>query len=437
MLVSRTRPGPASAVAARPETAAVARSGSERILSIDVLRGLVMFTMIFVNDLAGVSDAIVPAWMKHFHGKSGMTFVDLVFPAFLFIVGMSIPFALGSRLNRGEPPWKTVLHVVVRTVSLLWIGILMVNETPDSVKMGWSGALWCVLMYASAILAFCTVTPRSKGEKPASRARSFRILSGTLRLIGVVSLVYLAFAFRGKDGHRIIQLFPFSLHTEWYGILGLIGWAYLVGSLVFLVCRSNRTALLGCAVLLMCFYPADQTGAFDHFWLARYVGMGATLGSLAAITVAGLLLGTILVTPDTGSEWRRARFTLCFIGACAMGAWLLHGLYGINKNRATPSWCLWACAITALLWFILHCVIEGRPAGAVARPLVLAGQNVFLAYLLSEVLPSAIELLRLDDWYAGLAAPGLAHAVARSAGCALILLAATTGLNRLGLRLKL
>src|SRR5664280_792831 len=95
---------------------------SARITSIDALRGLVMFTMIYVNDLAGVSDKIVPAWMKHFHGKSGMTFVDLVFPAFLFIVGMSIPFGLGSRLNKGEPLWKIILHVAVRTLSLLFIG---------------------------------------------------------------------------------------------------------------------------------------------------------------------------------------------------------------------------------------------------------------------------------------------------------------------------
>src|ERR1700710_2086941 len=70
----------------------------ERIVSIDALRGFVMFMMIFVNDLAGAPEKIVPDWMVHFsdrhHGGSGMTFVDLVFPAFLFIVGMSIPFAL-------------------------------------------------------------------------------------------------------------------------------------------------------------------------------------------------------------------------------------------------------------------------------------------------------------------------------------------------------
>src|SRR3954469_5337995 len=93
-----------------------------RITSIDALRGFVMFTMIFVNDLAGAPRKLVPDWMVHFsdrHKGSGMTFVDLVFPGFLFIVGMSIPFALGSRLNKGEPVWKTFSHILVRTVSLL------------------------------------------------------------------------------------------------------------------------------------------------------------------------------------------------------------------------------------------------------------------------------------------------------------------------------
>src|SRR5580704_13994426 len=98
-----------------------------RVVSIDAARGLVMFTMIFVNDIAGVSHKVVPDWMRHFKGRSGMTFVDLVFPAFLFIVGMSIPSALGGRLRSGEPVWRTLLHVASRTLALLVIGILMVN----------------------------------------------------------------------------------------------------------------------------------------------------------------------------------------------------------------------------------------------------------------------------------------------------------------------
>src|SRR5262245_12919486 len=81
-----------------------------RILSVDALRGFVMFMMIFVNNLAGAGK-VVPDWMVHFsdrhRGGSGMTFVDLVFPAFLFIVGMSVPLALGGRMAKREPLWKT------------------------------------------------------------------------------------------------------------------------------------------------------------------------------------------------------------------------------------------------------------------------------------------------------------------------------------------
>jgi heparan-alpha-glucosaminide N-acetyltransferase len=408
-----------------------------RITSIDALRGLVMFTMIYVNYIAGVSDKIVPAWMKHFHGKSGMTFVDLVFPAFLFIVGMSIPFGLGSRLSKGEPLWKIILHVAARTISLLFIGILMVNETPSSEKMGWSGALWATLMYFAAILAFCTIAPPQESAPVASHKGTFRMVSLALRLLGLATLVYLAFAFRGEDGHRIISLAPFSIHTEWYGILGLIGWAYLVGAMVYLVFRGHRTALLGSAVLLLCLYPADQHGAFSNFWLAHYVGIGGTLGSQASITVAGLLLATILMAPDTGTARSRTGFTLLFIAGSAAGALLLHGLYGINKNNATPSWCLWACAITAALWLLFYFVSEVSPSGFIAKPFAIAGQNVFLAYLISDMLPSVINLLHLDDCYGRLAGASLAHAVACSAGCAVVILCLTAALNRVGFRLKL
>jgi len=57
-----------------------------------------------------------------------MTFVDLVFPAFLFIVGMSIPFALNSRLQIGQPLWKTLVHILTRALALLLVGVLMVER---------------------------------------------------------------------------------------------------------------------------------------------------------------------------------------------------------------------------------------------------------------------------------------------------------------------
>lgn len=408
-----------------------------RVASIDALRGLVMFMMIFVNDLAGAGK-VVPDWMVHYsdrhRGGSGMTFVDLVFPAFLFIVGMSIPLALGGRRAKGEPVWATPAHVVVRTLSLLFIGILMVHETPDTAALGWPGDWWCVLMYLCAIGAFGSIAPFA--AKSEAALQTSRIISLCTRAAGLTGLIWLAFAFRGPNGERIISLAPFSIVTSWYGILGLIGWAYLVACMVFLVFVTNRTAILGCMVLLMCLFIADKRGVFEGFWLRRIVSIGETLGSLPGITVCGLLLGSTLSAVDSTTLKARTKFTVCLIAGCAAGALLLNRAYGISKNNATPSWCLWSCAITATLWYVLFLICDVHPVKRISQPLALAGQNVLLAYLLSEMLPGLLDALGLGSAYGHLGA-SLPSAIARSALCGVLILVVSTSLNRIGFRLRL
>src|SRR5689334_15647387 len=189
---------PETVVSPAPTTAEASSATvlrAPRIASIDALRGFVMFTMIFVNDLAGAPRRLVPDWMVHFsdrhRGASGMTFVDLVFPAFLFIVGMSIPIALGSRLNRGEPRWRIMLHVATRTLALLAIGILMVNGESSARETGeWSPAWWATAMFLSAIFAFATISPRGA---ELNRIQFWRIFNLCLRAIGFAGLVYCAF----------------------------------------------------------------------------------------------------------------------------------------------------------------------------------------------------------------------------------------------------
>jgi predicted acyltransferase len=405
---------------------------NSRITSIDALRGFVMFMMIFVNDLAGAPERIVPDWMSHFSDRhrtgSGMTFVDLVFPAFLFIVGMSIPFALGLRLNRREKLYLVMLHVVTRSAALLAIGILMVNGESGA------SARWWATMFTSAILAFCTIRPPGPANGPA---KLWKTLTVCARVVGAIGMIYSAFAFRDRQGNHMLTLAPFFLNTSWYGILGLIGWAYLAAATLYLIFRTHRTALLGCVALMTCFYAADQHQFFDHFWPARFVDFGGTLGSQAAITVSGVLLASILVTPDTVALNARVKFTLFFISGFAFAALLWNGLYGISKNEATPSWCLWSCAITATLWLGFHFVCDVKRVKMIARPLSMAGQNVLLAYLLSEMMDSILRLLHLGDWYYRLSEASLTAAITRSAACGVAILLLTVGLNRVGFRLKL
>ncbi len=410
---------------------------SSRILSIDALRGFIMLIMIFVNDLAIIKGNTVPDWMVHFSDRakgSGMTFVDLVLPAFIFIVGMSIPFAINAIQRKGKTSIQIVWHILIRTLSLLFLGVLMTHGWPIATHIGWSAPLWETLMGVCAILAFCQIS--SPNGSPATH-KTLVITTTLCHIIGFVGLIFLAFQFVGKQGSHIMTFSPFHMNTGWWGILGIIGWAYGIASLIYLTFQNHRTALLGCMVLLLCLIPAAKTQIFSGLWLADYVDIGKTLGSQPAIAVAGMLLSTILITPDKKTVRERIWFTVLFSIATALGAVLLNGLYGISKNQATPSWALWACAITASFWLFFYIICEVKPIRLLSKPLILAGNNALLAYLLSAIYFSFIINVGLGDWYKSIGQLDLIHAVLRALSVSVVLLGCTIMLNRIGFRLKL
>ena len=178
-----------------------------RVQSIDVVRGLTVLLMLFVNDMAGVDDA--PAWLKHIQPTTadGLTLPDFVFPAFLFIVGLSIPFGIEARRGRGESWGSGWGHVLRRTASLLVIGVFMVNSPASD--GGWLDPnIWWLLTYAGVILVW-------NDWGGASR------LVWGLRVAGGVVLLVAAILFRGTGTEPGF----IELTTQWWGILGLIGWA--------------------------------------------------------------------------------------------------------------------------------------------------------------------------------------------------------------------
>src|SRR3990170_2351014 len=100
-----------------------------RVASIDILRALTMVLMIFVNDLWSLKD--IPAWLGHVErGVDGIGLADVVFPAFLFIVGLSLPFAVDNRRKKDDTELQLVMHVLVRTIALLVLGEFLVIGEP-------------------------------------------------------------------------------------------------------------------------------------------------------------------------------------------------------------------------------------------------------------------------------------------------------------------
>src|ERR1700761_2533692 len=92
-----------------------------RLASIDAFRAQTMFFMIFVNDL--ILDKQIPDWLEHAReGEDRLGFADTIFPAFLFIVGLSIRLAIRHGREKGFPKWKTIWNILRRSFALLVMG---------------------------------------------------------------------------------------------------------------------------------------------------------------------------------------------------------------------------------------------------------------------------------------------------------------------------
>jgi predicted acyltransferase len=94
----------------------------ERLLALDVFRGMTLVAMTVVNMPGDEHFTYAP--LAHVRWN-GWTIADLIFPFFIFIVGVAIPYSFAGRLARGESKGKLVTHILLRTVVLFAVGVFM------------------------------------------------------------------------------------------------------------------------------------------------------------------------------------------------------------------------------------------------------------------------------------------------------------------------
>ncbi len=208
---------------------------ARRVASIDVFRGLTMLVMIFVNDVAGVRN--LPWWTYHMPGNvSGMTYVDVVFPAFLFALGLSLPPAVSNRLAKENSMGKLWVHIVLRSLSLAVLGLGLANvEKGNASLMGMSSNRWGLLFLLAAILVWYVYPSRR---------------SSWLRVLGVIGLVTLFAIFRRSASNGQARW----LDVSYWEILGLIGWTYLA---VCLLLHPYSAMEVGAGTLVSRFRRAE------------------------------------------------------------------------------------------------------------------------------------------------------------------------------------
>ncbi len=360
------------------------QSVSGRIESIDIIRGITILVMIFVNDIIGVPGT--PGWMKHMpSGIDGMTFVDLVFPAFLFIIGMAMPFSIGRRLQKDADLWPTWKHILVRIFGLLIIGFYMVNSDVVSAEGAVNPHIWTFIMYVCVIFIWNT---RNANNQFLSKK--------SLKYAAALVLIVLAFLYTGNNQEGLIQM-----RTHWWGILGLIGWAYLIAALIYIPLRNSQLGILGGVVLLYCFYMADEAGLLSQFYLSRtFMHSSYTLGSHPAIILSGVLLGNMLYQHKMNANHIYIlKWAFGFSLSLLIGGFLLHELkdihvmFIISKNPGTVPWCLISSALTIWIWMVIYWLIDIKGFKTWTIILKPAGANPLFAYILAPFVMTCFALL--------------------------------------------
>src|SRR5882757_4710188 len=188
-----------------------------RLLSVDAFRALNMLCMIFINDLSGVKG--IPYWMDHAKRmQDTMGFADTIFPGFLFIVGLSIPLAINRKLQKGESFGAISFSILSRSFTLLVMGFLHVNLESYSSTSALPEYAWEILITIAFFLIWL--------DYPDTLDKVKRyILIGA----GWAILIVMAILYKGVDRQGDIH----GLRPEWWGILGIIGWSYLVCAFVY------------------------------------------------------------------------------------------------------------------------------------------------------------------------------------------------------------
>lgn len=384
-----------------------------RIQSIDAFRALIMFLMIFVNDVAGVKS--IPKWIEHTPADAdGMGFSDYIFPAFLFIVGLSLPFALQKRLEKGNSHFTTLAHVFLRASALIIMGFFHVNlESYDSARAVFSYPSYTILLTLSFFLIWL--------DYPRQFPQKLRYL---LIGIGLSGLIALAYVYKGGTAAN-----PKTLEPSWWGILGIIGWAYLYSALSYLLFAKQQL------LLILSFLTYASINVCSHLGLLS-INMG-TLGDASSVTLimAGVLLASYYKNrkPNT-ADFKFLAYLFSFaLLALAFGFFIRPFAGGISKIYATPAWVFICMGISIMLYSLLILIVDKMGKTTWFSLIRAGGSSTLTCYLLPYLVYSIFNLL--DFWYPPYLSTGFLG-ICRSLLFSLFIIQIATILERKAIRLQ-
>jgi len=309
-----------------------------RVVSIDALRGFDMFWIIggdaffrALFALIGTSWALALQDQLEHTAWDGFTFYDLIFPLFLFIVGLSMPFAISRRLQRGDDRGALYGHIFKRAVTLFILGLVYNHILAlDFSNFRWTGVLQRIaICYLLAALVFMNL--RVKGQAITAGA----ILVGYWLVMMLVPVPGIGAGVLTPEGN----------------LAGYIDRLWLPGR-------------------FCCYKLGDNEGIL-------------TMVPAVATTLLGGLAGHLLRSSLEG--FKKLRWLLA-AGVAALVAGLIWGLvFPINKLLWSSSYVLFTAGWSLLLLALFYWLVDIRGYQKWAFPFIVIGMNPITIYVAQSV----------------------------------------------------
>jgi predicted acyltransferase len=343
------------------QSAAPARAPSVRVLSVDVLRGLTIAFMILVND-PGDWTHVYPqldhaAW-------NGWTLTDLVFPSFLFLIGMSLIFSLQSRIRRGDSRLSLAGHILRRAV-----------------------IIFAIKMFLSAYPHFHLAH---------------------LRIYGVLTRIALCYLCAGLLCLLTRKIIPLACITAalligYWALMRLVpvpGFGVPTRDIPLLDPVGNLTAWIDRGVSAITL-RTNNMGRLYRI-TSDPEGLLSTLPAIAT-TLLGSITAVFMRSPQYTPATKSNVFALAGALFVAAGELWSH-TFPINKNLWTSSYVLIAAGISLLGLALFYWLVDmqrvqdrSRIASAALWPWLVFGSNAIAAFVISELLVETMLWIKVPD----------------------------------------
>ena len=322
---------------------------SGRVLSLDVFRGITIAAMILVND-PGTWSAIYPPLV---HAEwNGATPTDWIFPFFLFIVGVSIAFALGKRTDAGNVPWKIHYRIVRRACLLFALGI------------------------ALELFPFYNIWTAAWFDP------------STMRIMGVLQRIAICY---------LIASLIF-LHTNWKRqaiITGAILLVYWTVMTLINVPGCEITTIADKTCNLAAYLDRMILGT-NHIWDQSKVfdpeGLLSTLPAIAT-TLLGVLTGQWLRSPRSDSR-KCVGMLLSGISLTIIG-WIWSFWFPLNKSLWTSSYVVYTAGLALCFLAVCYWLVDLKGYRKWSIPFLIFGSNAIALYVGASIVGKVFEIVEV------------------------------------------